>query len=134
MSNVPDLSKKAQLSRSPRKKRKNYQQQADRIFSKYVRERDGECQAKDEIFPCKGNLQCAHILSRRYATTRCHQLNAIALCASHHIYWTHRPLEWEDWIKDRYPGRWEALRRAAIFGGKVDWKVELERVKQECDG
>lgn len=114
-----------------RKPRQNYRQQADRIFSKFVRERDGECQAKDQLFPCKGNLQCAHVLPRRYATVRCDPFNAIALCASHHIYWTHRPIEFEDWVKAKYPGRWEALRRKAVFGGRVVWKDELDRVKRE---
>lgn len=112
-----------------RRKRANYREQADRLFSKHIRTRDEFCQAAGIIFDCHGNLQCAHIISRRYSTTRCDPSNAIALCASHHIYWTHRPLEWQDWIEARYPGRWDLLRSVALSEVKVNWREELAKVK-----
>jgi hypothetical protein len=118
------------VSTRPRKKRQNYRQQADRIFSRYIRDRDGHCQASGEMFPCKGTIQCAHIIPRRYGVIRCDPDNAIALCASHHIYWTHRPLEWTDWIETVFPGRWDVLRRRAMTGSKVVWKDEVVRLKE----
>ena len=49
---------------------------ADRHFSKYIRNRDGECQN------CGATeyLQCAHIHSRGYKSIRVDERNAVALC------------------------------------------------------
>jgi hypothetical protein len=68
---------------------------ADRLFSLKVRE-IGYCQLA-AWFPkirCNGNLQCCHIISRRYGAVRYDERNAVAGCAAHHLYATHHPLEW----------------------------------------
>lgn len=59
--------------------------EADRLFSLWVRARDGRCTAKT-LFesPCSGPLQCAHIIGRRNKAVRFDPDNAHALCAAHH--------------------------------------------------
>jgi hypothetical protein len=64
---------------------------------------------------CKGNLQCAHILTRGYSTIRWRPANALSLCQAHHMYWTHRPAEWESFIIAKFgQAHWDELRRLAI--------------------
>lgn len=79
------------------KKRMAATKQADALFSKHIRERDGGCKYA-LWFPditCNGNLQCSHFVSRRYRAVRWDPFNAAAACAAHHLYVTHHPLEHE---------------------------------------
>ncbi len=103
------------------KKRQNWMRKADKAFSIYIRNRDGECQAEGEH---AGNLQAAHIISRSYKSIRTNESNAVALCARHHLYYTHHPLEWREWVEKKFPGRWDALTVKALAYEKVDWKAE----------
>lgn len=50
---------------------------------------------------CGGNLQCCHVISRRYHAIRWERSNALAGCAAHHKFYTERPLEWERDIRAR---------------------------------
>jgi HNH endonuclease len=94
---------------------------ADRAFSKWIRTRDGRCQADE---PHAGNLQAAHLISRSYKAIRTNTKNVTTLCAKHHMYFTHHPLEWENWVEDKWPGRWDELKRLALTYEKVDWKTQ----------
>ena len=69
----------------------------DVAFSLWVRS-IGVCEAAGEGNGCKGNLQCAHILTRGYSTIRWLPANALSLCAGHHIFFTHRPIAWTDFV------------------------------------
>ena len=90
---------------------------ADEAFSRYVRQRDGRC----VVCKSTARLQCAHIISRRYRGTRWNPANAVCLCASCHVYYEHRPLEWQEWAGQD----WDVLRRMALdFDG--DWKDMAE--------
>jgi hypothetical protein len=86
---------------------------ADRLFSQLIRDRDGNCCRE-----CGSTyvVQCAHLVSRRYAATRHCLDNAVALCRAHHMKWTHDPLGWEAWIEGRFPGRLAELKRRALAG------------------
>lgn len=110
------------------KKRQNYMRRADTAFAKAIRS-IGYCQSDRESHA--GNLQCAHIIPRTYKTIRTHPDNALCLCQGCHTFYTHRPLEWEAWVKIKYPGRWEHLRSLALTYEKVDWKSECERWESE---
>ncbi len=70
--------------------------EADRLFSLYVLNRDGWCLACGS--PEAG--QCAHIISRRYRATRWDILNAVRLCQSCHVRYTHQPEEWREWADE----------------------------------
>lgn len=56
---------------------------ADRYFSQFIRSR-GSCQRCGQRFD-PSELQCAHIIRRRYSRTRCEQDNAWALDAKCHL-------------------------------------------------
>jgi len=109
-------------------KRANFMKQADQHFSKYIRHRDQTCQANTtENCTETTQLQCAHIISRSYKPIRTNPANAVALCASCHVYYTHRPLEWEDWCSRRFGALYMArLKTQATSGERVDWKFEAE--------
>lgn len=107
-------------SAKPQKQRMALTKRADTAFSKAVRAR-GMC----ELAPmrpdleCAGALQCCHVLSRSYRAVRWMPQNALAGCAAHHVYFTHRPLEWEDAC--RAAGvEWDYLRWAALNTPPMD--------------
>jgi hypothetical protein len=63
------------------------------------------------------SLQWAHVVSRRYWQTRWHPDNSVVLCARCHVYYTHRPLEWWEFVA-RFFGteHMERLRDLALRG------------------
>lgn len=98
-------------------------QKADKLFSLIVRS-VGRCEA-DDGRPCKGPLQCAHLFSRRYEGARWHPQNAVALCAGHHLFYTYRPEEWDDWRRKFLANAYEYVRGRALHGGKQDMNAVL---------
>lgn len=111
------------------KKRQNYMKKSDALFSKIVRDRDGGCVAAGtDPITCKGVNQCAHLITRSYKSIRCDFDNAVTLCQAHHTYYTHHPLEWEDWVDLHYPGRIPRLRDVALRYERVNWKAKHEEL------
>lgn len=101
---------------------------ADTLFSKLVR-LVGAC------VNCGGvsALQCAHIVSRRYLCTRWDFDNAVCLCASCHLYYTHRPLEWEAWVIERKgEDEYSALKRKALGTCKPDYDEIIDTLKKKA--
>ena len=104
---------------------------ADESFARHIR-RFGRCAlmapASDSRWrgPCSGPLQCAHIISRRYRVTRWAPENALPLCAGHHTYYTHHPLEWEAFIEQRSPGLLANLKHVALRGSKAEAQALME--------
>ena len=89
---------------------------ADRLFSLIIRAR-GHCESCGST----SNLQCAHIVSRRYSHTRCDQRNAFCLCAKCHMHFTDHPVEFAEFVlanTDQYPAMFLLSQQT----GKVDWK------------
>jgi hypothetical protein len=99
----------------------------DELFRRIVRAR-GRCEHPD----CdRTDVVTAHILGRRFAKIRTNELNAWALCPSHH------------WLVDNWPdekiilvnetigfGTYQALRREAEDAtGRFDWAAERVRLK-----
>jgi 5-methylcytosine-specific restriction endonuclease McrA len=94
-----------------RAKRKAKLHDADKLFSTYIRTRDGwACQRCGSPF----RIQCAHLIGRAYRAVRFASLNATALCQGCHVFFTHRPLEWADWCEERWPGRLTMLKAQAL--------------------
>jgi len=123
-------------SKTPQRKRMNQTKQADALYSKLIRE-PGWCAAvgPKTTFPCSGTLQCAHIISRRYRAIRWSLTppNAIPACGAHHVYYTHRPLEWEAFIRERYDGLWDELRDMALHDPPEKAVDALARLKELAD-
>lgn len=114
------------------KKRQNYMRQADVLFSKVIRERDGHCKAAGQHdVQCSGSLQCCHIIGRGERAIRTYEPNAIAMCQAHHMFFTHRPAAWLDFIDQEFPGLVFHLRSKAREERylKVDWRAERDRLK-----
>lgn len=65
---------------------KHAEQRADRLFSLWVRDRDGRCTASPVFHTdCDGPLQAAHIVGRRNQRVRYSPANVHAVCRAHHI-------------------------------------------------
>lgn len=111
-------------------KRSTIKNKADRVFSLYIRARDGSCKNCGR----PDNLQAAHIVSRRYHGTRWDEENCVALCRDCHVFYTHRPLEWSVWVDENGPVKWEDMRRRALSTTKPDYEVIVahytERLKE----
>ena len=102
---------------------------ADRIFSKVVRGLHGECQRCGS----QQNLQCAHIVGRRFGWTRTDLKNAWCLCAGCHIQTTHEKRHHYDLIFDTIGyDEYDRLWRKAQDGGKMPvgfWEAEIDRLR-----
>lgn len=83
---------------------------ADKLFSEWIR-RDGKCEYCNRA---NVRLECAHIFSRRYISTRYEPINALCLCSAHHRWLHDQPIEGVEWIKN-YLGEdiYDELRRKA---------------------
>lgn len=112
------------------RKRSNYMKKADVLFAASIKARDGSCQN------CGSTdfLQCAHLITRSYKSIRTDPSNAVTLCRSCHLRYTMRPLEWEDWVEERYPGLLNQLRGKALEYKKVDWRKEVDRLRGVVSG
>lgn len=112
-----------------KKTKSQYMVEADRYFSLYIRARDGACVNCGKT----SYLQCAHIRPRTYRSIRTNPDNAVALCRGCHVYYTHRPIEWEQFIAEFQPGLWEDLGAIALGAiadeRKVDWEAEAAKWK-----
>lgn len=113
----------------PRKQRKGSRaataREADKICGELVRAR-GRCE------DCGSTefLQWAHGFSRRYRGTRWDLRNSFCLCRGCHYRFTLRPLEWDEWLRNRWgQDQYDLLRRQALHGGKVDVKLILVALK-----
>lgn len=98
--------------------------ECDRLFSLRVRA-CGRC----EHCKAQSGLQCAHLISRRYAAIRFDRTNAVALCARCHTYFTHRPLEWEVWCYARLGKGFDLLKSRALGVTKPDYDAILRDLR-----
>lgn len=107
----------------PRKPTKTTQKRkADRLFAQAIKQRDRFCQV------CGGGerLQAAHLVSRRYHSTRWCMDNAVALCAGCHWRYTNDPLAWDRWCVERLGvDTFEALKTRALSPARPDYEVIL---------
>ncbi len=112
-----------------KKTRRDYKVQADKLFAAAVRS-IGFCEdCGTDTF-----LQCAHVISRSYSAIRVDFRNAVCLCRGCHMFYTPRPLQWEDWARRRIGDEtFDLLRGLALayYPIKVDWKAEVERLRTD---
>lgn len=97
---------------------------ADALFSLIVRAR-GKCQWHAIVGTCSGPLQCAHGIGRIYRSVRWDERNAFALCAGAHVWTTHHPLEWNQFMHDEMgEAALEALKTKAL----QPWDGDIQSV------
>ena len=107
--------------------RKKLEKKADKLFADKVKSK-GRCEK------CKSRdyLQCAHIISRRYKQVRWDLDNAVTLCRGCHVYFTHHPIEWEDWVINRMgEENYQMLRTRALQYGKIDYDKVIDLLSSE---
>ena len=93
------------------------ERRADRLFSEIITS-VGRC----DYCRSDSQLTCAHIISRRFKSTRWDLDNAICLCFNHHRYFTEHPAEWIEYIDSRLGvGFYDRMRMKAneVFRGDV---------------
>ena len=106
-------------------KKANQTKTADALFGKIIRSR-GRC----EHCGTTSDLQCAHGFSRRYRAVRWDERNAFALCRADHLFFTMRPLEWDDWLVDRWGWvLYGEMRELAQKGRNPVLKEVIERLR-----
>ena len=104
-----------------------------KLHAKLIRER-GVC----EYCGVTEKLQCAHIVSRTYSSTRTDLDNAFCLCASCHWKFGSWPVDFGLFVLDKitHKGYQNLAKKArAGIGKKFNWDEELERLKgieDEC--
>ena len=77
---------------------------------------------------CK--LETAHIITRSRSATRTLLNNAYCLCSSCHRFFTDWAREFSRYITDTFAqDLYEDMKRMANTPTKVDWSLELERLK-----
>ena len=103
---------------------------ATRLHSLVVRRR-GVCESCGETDYSK--LQCAHIIPRRYAATRCDPEAAWCLCAGCHMQtteWASKHMELVE--RTIGPNKFDDLRARAMAGVKTNddyWQSWIERLE-----
>lgn len=109
-----------------RSKRKSSDlKRADSLFGAIIRA-SGPCWGIGKTsFECKGYIQAAHVVSRRYRAARWIEDNCVPLCAAHHLFWTMRPLEWQVVMGDR----WDRNMSLALNGTPERARDAVERLR-----
>jgi len=105
---------------------------ATRLHAEIVRAR-GSCQNCNST----DSLQCAHIVSRGYAATRCDLDNAFCLCAKCHMYFTKWPIEFRDFVISAVGQKlYDELKLKAEQGVKTNdafWQAEIDWLHHATD-
>jgi GTP-binding protein EngB required for normal cell division len=107
----------------------------DREFSLIIRS-IGYCENCFKTPPTV-QLQCAHIISRRYSNTRADLRNAFSLCAGCHRRYTDHPLEFAKFCERTWAANYyEVMYVKSQKMSKVDWsevKRHLSEVKKSLN-
>lgn len=79
---------------------------------------------------CSSLLQCCHIMRRNYHATRWDERNSVSGCQAHHVFYTHRDLEWQKVIRD-YIGDelYDELREKALTYEYPDLEETYDRLQ-----
>ena len=72
-------------------------------------------------------LQCAHGFSRRYRGTRWTEEDNFCLCSNCHVFFTWRPIEWDNYMRNAWgEEKYDRIKAQAIT--KPDKKEIYERL------
>jgi hypothetical protein len=107
--------------------RKGLKKKCDKMFSLLIRSK-GYCElrGKDGI-SCGGVLQCAHIYTRGKHAIRWNPLNAVCLCAGHHVYYTNNPKKWDLIVEKEFPEKYKFVEEHQ----SDIWDKDIEKVLYE---
>jgi hypothetical protein len=117
-------SRPAKVRKTPRSKLKRM---ADKLWSQIVRAA-GKCR----ICGSEERLQAAHGFSRSYLGTRWDLRNGWCLCAADHVFYTHRPLEWGEFMHSELgPVLYDELRKQAMARCIPDYEAVIAELKEK---
>lgn len=93
----------------------------DELHSLHIRLRDRN---RCRLCGSTSNVQCAHLISRRYKACRWSEENCWALCHGCHMRYTHDPLGWDD-LCEKAAGvvEWARRKAAAQVSTKPDYST-----------
>ena len=98
---------------------------ADAIFGQIVRAPGYCCNCGST-----DTIQCAHGFSRSYRSVRWDTRNAFPLCRACHFHFTQRPLEWDEWLRNKWgEDLYAEIRALALAGEKVDMPELIESLR-----
>lgn len=110
------------------KRFKGAKAKCDKLFSEIIRS-VGECEAS-MLGNCSSQLQCMHIISRRYSNTRTDLRNAFSGCAAHHRFFTDNPREFSKFITQTWAQEYyDHVYQKSQEYRKVNWDDEYLRLK-----
>lgn len=121
---------KAGKKREAKKKTKKYWiKKLDKLVGTKVRSRR-LCDSP-RSHECNRSWQWAHGLSRSYHQTRWDENNGFCLCNKEHLYFTHRPLEWEAFLESVWGGDGlrEMKRKALDHSKPIDYEALYNELK-----
>lgn len=108
------LARRPIAKKKPKKPTKPKEQalrlKADKVARDWFRKDAGCAACGHGSFQCSPVIQWCHIVRRGCRLIRHSRYNALPLCKSHHVYFTHRPEEWLHFVEMLYPGRFQFLR------------------------
>ena len=114
---------------------KPIEKQADRLFSAFIKKRDGGCMAGitdyTERLAHRGPLECAHLIRRGFKSIRWDPRNAVTLCQGHHAYFTDHPIAWRVWCDEL---RGEAVMRELLHKAYGLEKVDVAAIVEQLKG
>lgn len=103
---------------------------ADKLFGQLVRGR-GKCEMGGTgMCSSKETLQCAHIYSRKYVNMRWDPRNALCLCASHHFWGHHNPLDFAFWVEKNRNSDIEYLMAKRNKLEKTNYELVVENLEK----
>lgn len=117
----------------------------DKLCGDLVRAR-GYCEADDPLvehelgLKCSGPLQWCHGESRRFFRSRWEPDTHFSLCAAHHTYFTHHPIDWSEFMQAFFEDRYARLRSLRSFevpkgAARREWMEQLEAdLRRRFDG
>lgn len=117
---IPRNKRPAKVRKTPRSKLKRM---ADKLWSLIVRAA-GKCR----VCGTSARLQAAHGFSRRYLGTRYDLRNGWCLCSGCHVFFTHRALEWDGWMRKELGEIYEPLRKQALTVTTPDYEAIIARL------
>jgi hypothetical protein len=112
---------------------KGLKSKADKLFSEIIRS-VGYCEAEG-LGKCSYQLQCAHIISRRYNAVRTDTRNAFSLCAGHHRHYTDHPREFSRFITGTWANKYyDSIYAKSQTYQKVDWQERIDFLNRVKSG
>lgn len=122
---TPEVTRQDKPKKRKKPKKQSQLKQADALWGQLIR-------APGRCIECgsTSNVQAAHCIGRAYRKVRHDPRNGVPLCAHHHVFWTHRPLEWDDWLRAHWGQElYDEMRDLALNGPRVDLKKTIENLR-----